>query len=74
MGSEQNLQARSYKPAKFISKTIKDFEDEERAKEKKKRSICYVVGTVIALGGITSISESGSAAIFRLSLLSHVQL
>ena len=60
MGSEQNLQAGRYKPANFISKTIEDFEDEEQAKEKKKRSICYVVVTLMALGGITSISVLGA--------------
>ena len=54
MSSERNSQTGSYKPANVIS------EDEERAKEKKKRSICYVVGTVMALGGVTSISVLGA--------------
>ena len=38
-------------------------EEERRAKEKKKRSTCFIVGIVMALGGIIAISESGSAFI-----------
>ena len=57
MSSERNLQTGSYKPANIIS------EDEKRAKKKKKQSICYLIGSVMALGGIIAISESGSAFI-----------